>query len=333
MIEYFDWFSRFVKESHDCIYSVLEIGCNDGSQLNFFNTGGNEDIYDGRRDGILTFGIDPAENIHKISSKNHTVICDFLNADSISKVPEKVSIIYAQNVFAHNDNPLEFLQLCKTRMASDSKLFIQNSQSDMIINGEFDTIYHEHRSFFTHSSMKSLCDRAGLNIIDYVKGTIHGGSGIYVLSTHESKPARVENLLALEKASGLHDINTYKNWAANNEIVVNDLVTALNYESKNKGRMLVGYGAPAKGNTLLNYGKINLDFIIDDAPLKQGKFTPGMNIPVVPISHLDNFKHEDICFVPLAWNFFDEIVQRIRRVRGQRTGDKYIKYFPKIQVL
>lgn len=324
MIEYFDWFAKFTNEylpSEMRKGAVLEIGCNDGSQLNFF-----------KKMGYETWGIDPAENIYPISSKNHNIICDFLNDTSIDQVPATFDIIYAQNVFAHNDDPLEFLKLLRRKMNHYTLLFIQNSQCDMIANKEFDTIYHEHRSFYTHSSMQALCERAGLNIVDFVKGTIHGGSGIYVLSRDISKPARLQNLMDLETAAGLHKMETYHKWAKNNEIITNDLVTALNYQRKASGRLLVGYGAPAKGNTLLNYGQIDLDFIIDDAPLKQGKYTPGRSIPVVGIDQLEQYKHREICFVPLAWNFFDEIVDRIKRVRNF-PGDKFIRYFPTIQIL
>jgi len=325
MLEYFEWFADFAVEYMPLGYptgNVLEIGCNDGSQLNYFKAKGYE-----------TWGIDPAENIYPISRKNHNIICDFLNNNSIQKIkPDTFDIIYAQNVFAHNDNPLEFLQLLKRKMNDYTLLFIQNSQCDMIVNGEFDTIYHEHRSFYSHSSMLALADRAGLNIIDFVKGTIHGGSGIYVLSVGQSKPARIKNLLDLEKAAGLYKLETYQKWAKNNEIVANDLVTAINYQRKNQNRLIVGYGAPAKGMTLLNYAQIDLDFIIDDAPLKQGKFSPGKNIPIVPIEELEKYKHREICFVPLAWNFYDEIVGRIKRVRNF-PDDKFIKYFPNIQIL
>ena len=325
MLEYFDWFSSFAVEYMPYGYptgKVLEIGCNDGSQLNYFKSMGYE-----------TWGIDPAENIHPTSSKNHKVICDFLNKQSIQKIwPETFDIIYAQNVFAHNDNPLEFLQLLKPKMNYYTTLFIQNSQCDMIANGEFDTIYHEHRSFYTHRSMAKLAEQAGLNIIDFVKGTIHGGSGIYVLSSERDRPNWLKNLLDLERAAGLHNINTYHKWAKNSEYVVNDLVAAVNWQSKNQNRLVVGYGAPAKGMTLLNYAQIDLDFIIDDAPLKQGRFTPGTGIPIVSIDHLDQHKHREICFVPLAWNFYDEIVGRIKRVRDF-PGDKFIKYFPNFKLL
>jgi hypothetical protein len=152
-----------------------------------------------------------------------------------------------------------------------------------------------------------------------------------VLSAGNDRPNWLKNLLDLEKAAGLHNIKTYEKWANNSQYIVNDLVACVNWQSKNQNRLVVGYGAPAKGMTLLNYAQIDLDFIIDDAPLKQGTFTPGRSIPVVGIEELEKYKHREICFVPLAWNFYDEIVGRIKRVRDF-PGDKFVRYFPKFQL-
>jgi len=95
--------------------------------------------------------------------------------------------------------------------------------------------------------------------------------------------------------------------------------------------LIVGYGAAAKGNTLLNFGDIHLDYIIDDNPLKQGMFAPGTNAPVVPIDILDQYAETKVAFVPLAWNFFKEIQGKIKNKRD-RDGDVFIKYFPIIKV-
>ena len=134
-----------------------------------------------------------------------------------------------------------------------------------------------------------------------------------------------------ERIQGLYNYETYKKWASGAKQTVNDLSIVLDAQRKAHNKIIVGYGAPAKGNTLLNFGNINMDFIIDDNPLKQHKYTPGMSIPVVPVEHLQNFVGQDICFVPLAWNFFDEIVQRIKRVRNN-SGDVFVRYFPNIQI-
>ena len=322
MQNYFAWFADFVMEYFPDVKprKVLEIGCNDGTQLNYF-----------KKHGLETIGIDPAENIYPISSKNHKIICDFLTPETLLKVGSTPDIIYAQNVFAHQDDPETFLKLCRNIMNANTLLFIQNSQSDMIQNNEFDTIYHEHRNFFSVKSLYTLANGVGLNMIDVFKGTIHGGSNIFVFSTDQHSPARISSYLDWEQIQGLHDYTTYEAWADGARRTVNDLSMVLDGQRKAHQRLIVGYGAPAKGNTLLNFGNIDMDFIIDDNPLKQGKYTPGMSIPVVTIDELKKYPDREICFVPLAWNFFDEIVGRIKKVRNFK-GDVFIKYFPEIVI-
>jgi hypothetical protein len=142
---------------------------------------------------------------------------------------------------------------------------------------------------------------------------------------------RVENLLAMEQAEGLYTDETYAAWAANTLRVVDELKVFVELY-RNKGYVLAGYGAAAKGNTLLNFSKVKLDFIVDDNPLKQGTYSPGMHIPVVGIDHLDSYAPTDkILFVPLAWNFFREIRQKILTKRTNEN-DKFLKYFPKVEI-
>jgi len=322
MQNYFQWFAGFVTEYFPEVKprTVLEIGCNDGSQLNYF-----------KRYGLDTYGIDPAENIYPISSRNHKIICDFFTPESAAQIDKIPDIIYAQNVFAHQDDPETFLKLCKQVMGTSSLLFIQNSQSAMIANNEFDTIYHEHRNFFNVLSMRTLAQNVGLNLIDVFRGTIHGGSDIFVFSNYRSSPARIQGLVDMERAAGLHDIKTYTDWATRARETTEQLAMVLDGQRKYHNHLIVGYGAPAKGNTLLNYGKISLDFIIDDNPLKQGKFTPGQSIPVVTIDELKKYPDRSICFVPLAWNFFDEIRGRIKKVRNNKN-DTFVRYFPDITI-
>jgi C-methyltransferase C-terminal domain/Putative zinc binding domain/Methyltransferase domain len=323
MQDYFRWFAQFALECHPSAQSVFEIGCNDGSQLNYF-----------KAMGLKTYGIDPAENIHPISNREHEVKCDFFEHEHVDWVRDvvKPDIIYLQNVFAHQDRPLDMLWNISQSMGPNTILMIQNSQSDMVINNEFDTIYHEHRSFFSRNSMRALCDMAMLHVVDVFTGTIHGGSDIFVIKKYNGKPARISGIIAREAQMGLHDVETYRAWAKRAQRTVDDLAMVLDGQRKAHNRLIVGYGAPAKGNTLLNFGQIDMDFIIDDNPLKQGKFTPGMGIPVVPPQHLDQFVGRDICFVPLAWNFFDEIVGRIRDRRDNK-GDAFVRYFPTIRVV
>jgi SAM-dependent methyltransferase len=319
--DYFDWFANYSFEFFSKKpTSVLDIACNDGTQLDSF-----------KKFGLTTYGVDPATNLHPISSKNHEVILDYFTAAHVEGLKAKnIDIINAQNVFAHNSYPLDFLKQCKEIMHDSSVLFIQTSQADMVKNNEFDTIYHEHLSFFCANSMNELAKRAGLNLIDITKTPIHGNSYVFVFSKHPATDGKVEAVLAEERAAGLQDPQTYVEYARRAQQVVKDLKdTIVAYRAE--GFVIAGYGAAAKGMTLLNFGNITLDFIIDDNPLKQGLFSPGMHIPVVPIDMLDECADLNIAFVPLAWNFFDEIKRKIKTKRDN-AEDVFIKYFPNISV-
>jgi 2-polyprenyl-3-methyl-5-hydroxy-6-metoxy-1,4-benzoquinol methylase len=319
--DYTRWFANFCIESCARADTVLDIGCNDGTQLDAF-----------RALGVKTYGIDPAENLHARSSAQHKVVCDFFGRDAVPKL-NKVTydLIVAQNVCAHNPDPKAFLESCRELMADHTVLFVQTSQADMVLHNEFDTIYHEHVNFFNTNSMSKLAQRVGLNVIDVVKTPIHGNSYIFILSKPAFNQHRVENIVALEKAHGLFDLETYTQWETHVRGLVKRLKTQINTYRK-QGYTIVGYGAAAKGNTLLNFSNIQLDFIIDDSPLKQGKFTPGTGCAIVGIDRLKKFKRRDkILFMPLAWNFFPEIKSKIQAARTN-PNDLFIRYFPEIEV-
>jgi SAM-dependent methyltransferase len=319
-LEYMDWYARFVREQFERRPNsgVLDIGCNDGSQLDAF-----------KRLGMLTYGVDPAENLYPKSSINHKVILGFWNEDTAGQLGRDFDIITTQNAFAHIPDPFAYLKLAKEYLRSDGKIFISTSQADMVVNGEFDTIYHEHISYYNAYSMKCLAERAGLYLIDVIKTPIHGTSYIFVLAKQPANQARIENILAMEQSLGLQTPATYTNWANG----VKDLITRLKDqldEYRHYGYAVVGYGAAAKGMTLINASNIHLDAVVDDNPLKQGLFCPGTAIPVVSADYIKGFTNRDsIVFVPLAWNFYDEIVRKIRRIRNNEK-DFFIKYFPKI---
>jgi SAM-dependent methyltransferase len=319
--DYFDWFAKRTLEYFEMPpQTVLDIACNDGSQLNSF-----------KALGLKTYGVDPAENLHVLSNANHEVVCDYFKEKYVYHYKMKeLDIITAQNVFAHNDYPLDFLLQCKEIMHDKSRLFIQTSQADMIKNNEFDTIYHEHLSFFNSSSMTALAARAGLHIIDIQKTPIHGNSYLFVMSKHPGARPSVQLQLGQESEQGLQDMNTYLAYADRAVTIVEDLKQTIEHY-RGLGYVIAGYGAAAKGNTLINFGDIYLDYIIDDNPMKQGLFAPGSNIPVVPIDMLDQCDDLKVAFVPLAWNFFKEIQGKIKAKRD-REGDVFIKYFPTISV-
>ena len=325
MSDHFSWFARYASEYFDTTAnrnakSVLDIGCNDGSQLDKF-----------KELDIETFGVDPAENLYTTSAKNHNIVCGYFDLDFVQNYNRQYDIIVAQNVFAHNYDPTTFLNAARNVMTNESLLFVQTSQADMIKNNEFDTIYHEHISFYNINSMNELCKRVGLNLIDVAKCPLHGNSYIFVISKYHYRGANVENLIDMEKRIGLLSDQTYIDYANKCEDVVAKLRTAIN-SSRGHNYKIVGYGAAAKGMTLLNYSGVKLDYIVDDNPLKQNRFTPGSSIPIVSSEVLKNDDSTGIMFVPLAWNFFDEIKKKIKTVRNN-SADRFIRYFPTVENL
>lgn len=309
--EYFEQFVSLTERYVEDISNVLDIACNDGSQLFFY-----------KKRGYNTFGIDPAINLLQHSMHHGNIKCDYLTHESINSFNIKFDVIIAQNVLAHNNYPRQFLEFCKSVLTDNGCIFIQTSQADMISNNEFDTIYHEHLSFFNVKSMATLVKNAGLNLLDVIKVPIHGVSYVFVLSKKESNKSQefinTERVLT-ETILHAYSSNVYK--------VIDDLKNVVS-EYRNNGYKIIGYGAAAKGNTLLNFAQLKLDYIIDDNKLKQGLFTPGMQIPIM---HPDTiFKEKNkILIIPLAWNFFDEIKEK---VLSRKVNVKFIRYFPKVTV-
>jgi cyclopropane fatty-acyl-phospholipid synthase-like methyltransferase len=320
-LEYMDWFARWCREYSECWYGhVLDIGCNDGSQLDAFAT-----------IGFTTHGVDPAENLYKTSSKKgHKVVCGFWEKKSIKQLKQdKFDIVVSQNAFAHIPDPVEYLKLLEPLMKENGLFFVQTSQADMVLNGEFDTIYHEHISFYNINSMKALAKQADWNLIEAIKTPIHGTSYVFVLSPNHKRPKHIKNLIAMESA--LQDSATYEKWADDVSAIKEELVTTCK-EYQQLGFRLIGYGAAAKGMTLLNYTQLPLECIIDDNPLKQGRYTPGDAIPIVGPEYLDHLgKNDKILFVPLAWNVFKEIKQKIVERRSNKD-DRFMRYFPEVSV-
>lgn len=316
-LDYFKWFRKMTVGPND--KTVLDVGCNDGSQLNEY-----------KAFGLDTYGVDPAKNLYEISSENHKVICDYFNETTFDE-GTKFDIIVCQNAFAHNYNPLQFLKLAKKVMHKDSNLYITTSQANMILNGEFDTIYHEHISYYNIKSMNELCNRAGLNLVDVKSHSIHGGSYIFVINLENKDEKNIKRLIAHEKKIGLYSAATYGKYTKKCKGIIKDL----KIEMKKIQKLhipIIGFGAAAKGNTLLNATGIKLDFIIDENPLKKNKFTPGSNIEIFGLEYLDLYGSFDkICFVPLAWNFYDEIKKKIKLKRPDNK-DIFVRYFPEILV-
>ena len=309
--EYFDWFVSFC-EQYASGKKILDIACNDGTQLDSF-----------KKNGYETYGIDPAENLYELSSKNHTVVCDYLTEDSMKELGVKFDIITAQNVFAHNTYPQDFLRVCKDNLSDQGVVFIQTSQADMVKNNQFDTIYHEHISFFSVKSFCTLAKKVGFNVIDVQRTSVHGTSFVFVLSN--SGVDRSEELISLE--DNLDSVKM-KEYSDKCKKIASDTYEKV-LELKSEGYKIIGYGAAAKGNTFLNFSKFDLDYIVDDNPLKHNLYSPGSKIKILSPDVLSDEK-EKICVVPLAWNFFNEIKEKVdSRVTTERI---FLKYFPEVVV-
>ena len=319
---YFEWLAGKVSdESEKGNGTVLEIACNDGTQLNQF-----------AKRGWKTFGVDPASNLAEIARKQgHTVFTGFWGVDAFLQlpVPDSLDAIIAQNVLAHVEKPVDFLRACAARMSQRTKLYIQTSQCEMYDTGQFDTVYHEHVSFFTAHSFRKIADLADLRIINFEITPIHGRSCLVTFqrldpSATAFRTARqkentrsLESALEKERSLGMIDpwfYVKYQSQAQKMRQWIAHQLTVLH----SQGHTIVAYGAAAKGMVLLHFllempNRLwNISYVVDDAPLKQNTFCPGTTIPVRPTAELS--KHaptRPLTIIIFAWNFWDEISKKI----------------------
>ena len=301
---------------------ILDIACNDGTQLDYF-----------KELGWKTYGVDPAENLCPIAEeKGHTIICRFWDDECTKQLPI-MDVITAQNVFAHTATASDsFLINCKKIMHENSRLYIQTSQRDMIINGEFDTTYHEHISFFNTKSMKILVERCGLELNRVLEHEIHGRSYIFEIKLAKTHDSNVEEIMEMEQKSGLYSPFIYEKFNLDaNRCVSNLSLTIDKYRTTHK---CIGFGAAAKGQTVICYGNIDLDYIIDENPLKIGTFSPKLDIPIVGLNHFINDNSNDkYIIVVLAWNFSKEIIEKINKVKCNKNVVFIEKYFPEVVIM
>ena len=313
--EYFEWFAESLGHYNSEESTVLDIACNDGTQLDYF-----------KKNGWKTYGVDPATNLHPISTgKGHTVICDYWNRETAKKLP-KFDLIVAQNVFAHTVDVEEFLLACKDAMANTTRLIIQTSQAEMFERNQFDAIYHEHISYFSISSMKKIVERLGLYLVRSWKPNVHGISYFFEITKTRPKDGASNVFEELKKEKFKYNKRFYQDYKDSALKCLNDLK---DYIDKNQGKKIIGYGAAAKGMTVINAGDIKLDYIVDDSPLKQGLLCPGSDIPIKSNDTLIK-EPGDLIIVPLAWNFFDEIRNKVKFLRP-KNKDTFVLYFPQIR--
>lgn len=286
---------------------VLDLACNDGSLL---------DAFEAR--GAATWGVDPSYNqVMKAGHKGHAVWClywDRRGFECVTGAAGRFDLITAFNVLGHTADPVAFLELARDALASGGSIWVQTSQANMVLDGTFDAIYHEHVSYFTPRSIAALARRAGLNVARIELVPVHGGSMLVELTRDAG--------VTVEAVGPLYHEDTYRKFATGVRATVGQ-VSCIGL-----ARPVVGYGAAAKGMTFLNATGLRLDRIVDDNPAKQGLLTPGGNVPVGPVADLPRGEG---MIVVLAWNFWDEIVGRIRRDHG--SGHNLMRFLPDLRIV
>jgi SAM-dependent methyltransferase len=306
---------------------VIDIGCNDGTLLEGF-----------KRHGVEPVGVDPAANLAEFAAdKGIERYTDLFTASSAQEIVRKwrrASLITATNTFPHIQDPADFVHGIKTALKPGGVFVIEmHYLLDLIEQVAFDTIYHEHVSYWALGPMKRMFEDHGMEVVDAERVPLHHGQlQVHVQRRGEGRVAgRVAEILAGEKAAGLDRFETYQRFAEQTWRIKNDLREMLGRLNRD-GRSVAGYGAPAKGNTLLGFLDIGpelLPYIVDRSPLKQGLFTPGTHIPVVAPERLLLDQPDYVLL--LAWNFVDEIVQQQAEYR--RRGGKFMVPVPEVKIL
>ena len=302
---------------------VIDIGSNDGILLEPF-----------KKKNVNVLGIEPAKNIARMARKKGiNTVAEFISFKLAESIVEKyglADLVTATNVFAHI-NDLDTVVMSVKKLISKNGVFVIEAPYliDFLKNNLFDTVYHEHLSYLSITPLKLLFKHYSMKIFDVERVNTHGGSiRVYIAnqSSNHIITKAVKNMVALEKKLQLDKVETYRNFAKKimmNKRLLNSLLTRL----KQKGKTIVGYGAPAKGNTLLNYfniGKNILDYIVDDSIFKQGLFTPGTHIPVVSPNTL-KVTIPDFILI-LAWNFAPSIMKNYEWIK--KRGGKFIVPVP-----
>ncbi|MCK4732682.1 MAG: methyltransferase domain-containing protein, partial [Methanophagales archaeon] len=305
---------------------VVDIGSNDGTLLHCFS-----------KFGLRMLGIEPASNIARLAEANDIpTVNEFFDencAMNVYKDYGSADIITATNVFAHVDN-LESILRGVHHLLSNEGVFIIEAPYllNLLNNMEFDTIYHEHLSYFAVHPLVYLFRKFDMEVVDVKQIPVHGGSiRVFVQRSSKQQSQNVTKMLLMEREAELDSLKTYTKFAERVALVRKKLVKLLKTLKYEEAR-ITGYGATAKGNTLLNYCKIGtdiLDYISDTTPFKQGRRTPGMHIPIYPEEkfHKDPPNYSLL----LAWNYADAILQKEQEY-SQKEG-KFILPIPKPKVI
>ncbi len=307
---------------------VVEIASNDGLLLKEF-----------RRLGIRTLGVEPALNIAEVSRQDGLeVVTEFFDsrtAEAVGRSHGKASAIVGTNVLAHVNEVKDFLNGVEGLLTEDGVACFEFPHLlELLEHCEFDTIYHEHLSYFSLQAISRLFRSVGLTVFDVRRKPIHGGSlRVFARKSGpgvEEGPA-VQELLQLERDKGLMELPTYIEFAervSELKVKLRELLSGLKAENKR----IAAYGAAAKGMTMLSYceiGSETLEYVIDRSPYKYGRWTPGSHLPILPPEKLAQDPPDYLLL--LAWNFSEEIIQQ-QRAFGQ-AGGRFIVPVPEPRVV
>ena len=306
---------------------VIDVGSNAGVLLNGFKS-----------KGMRVLGIEPSSNVAKIAMKNDIeTLIEFFSNKLTKKILEeygKVSVITGTNVFAHIDDLQDFMSTANSLLIEDGIIVIEAPYLLYLIEKlEYDTIYHEHLSYLSVKPIVEFCKKFDFELFDIEEQTIHGGTLRYFIGRKNKREIsqKVLDYIKLENEKELYSIKKLNEFA---EYVKNHRKKLLQllYDLKRDGKRIIALSAPAKGNTLLNYCKIGtelLDYATERNPLKIGKFTPGMHIPVYPDEKL--LEDQPDYALILAWNFSDEIIKNNAEYRNK--GGKFIIPIPEPKIV
>jgi SAM-dependent methyltransferase len=307
---------------------VYEIASNDGYLLQHFLPL-----------GVPVTGIEPAANIAEVArKKNIPTLVEFFGlklAQQLVSEGKTADLIIGNNVLAQVPDLNDFTAGMAHLLAPQGVITVEFPHLEKLINeNQFDTVYHEHFSYFSLVTIDRMAQRHGLKVFDVEEIATHGGSlRVYLCRADAAHvvSSKVTALMAHERAIGFEDIATYARFAAGVHDTKRKLLSFL-IECKEKGARICGYGAPGKGNTLLNYCGIGtdfLDFTVDRNPYKHGRYTPGMHIPIVPVEVINEVKPDYLFILP--WNLKNEIVAQMRHVGD--WGCKFIVPIPTVHVI
>lgn len=307
---------------------VIEIASNDGYLLQYF-----------KARAIPVLGIEPASSVAREAERKGipTLVKMFGRDTARSVVGDGTSadLLLGNNVLAHVPDINDFVSGLKILLKPDGVITIEFPHLLKLIEGiQFDTIYHEHYSYLSLHVVQQVFAAHGLRIFDCDTLTTHGGS-LRIYACHDSSAhemsKNVEQVLASEAAAGLLKIDGYRGFDDLVRKVKRDLLSFL-IDVKTQGKCVAGYGAAAKGNTLLNYCGIRgdfIDFVADRSTAKQGRLLPGTRIPVVDPSVIETAKPDYLVILP--WNLRDEIVTSMSGIRS--WGGKFVIPLPGVEII